>query len=106
VKKYKTRRSYCIENCTNTWHSLWGLKLHTRVKHLLWKIAWNLLPSRDNIGRFVIKTEIDAWVFPFCKGLQETLCHIFLDCDLAIILWRNSHWPLITGGFSSRPIST
>jgi hypothetical protein len=38
-------------------------------------------------------------------GFQEALTHIFLDCDLTRILWRSSSWPLITLGFSARPIS-
>ena len=42
---------------------------------------------------------------PFCKGLVESLSHIFLDCHLARILWRNSLWPLSLLVFSSRPIS-
>ena len=49
---------------------------------------------------------VNVWVFcPFCKGPQETLSHIFLDCDLVKILWRSSLWPLNTAVFSSRPIS-
>jgi hypothetical protein len=63
------------------------------------------LPSRANIGRFVITDEVNAWVCPFCKGPLETLCHIFLECSLARILWKNSSWPLDTVGFSSRPIA-
>ena len=40
-----------------------------------------------------------------CKGPLETLSHIFLDCDLARILWWSSPWPLNTAVFSFRPIS-
>jgi hypothetical protein len=32
----------------------------------------------------------NAWVCPFCNGPLETLNYIFLDCDLARILWRTS----------------
>jgi hypothetical protein len=87
------------------WHALWGLKLQARLKHLLWKIAWNLLPARANIGRFVVSDDANAWVCPFCKGPLETLCHIFLECDLARILWRNSPWFIMSSSFSLRPIS-
>jgi hypothetical protein len=87
------------------WHKLWSLKLQARLKHLLWKIAWDILPSRGNIGCFVASVDVDAWVCPFCKGPQKTLCHIFLECDLARILWRTSSWPLIISGFATRPIS-
>jgi hypothetical protein len=87
------------------WFMLWGLKLQARLKHLLWKIAWDILPSRTNIGRFVSSVDLDSWVCPFCKGPQETLSHLFLECDLARLLWWNSPWPLITSSFVVRPIA-
>ncbi|GLT68112.1 hypothetical protein SLA2020_403710 [Shorea laevis] len=34
----------------SSWQSLWGLKLQARLKHLLWKIAWNILPSEPTLG--------------------------------------------------------
>jgi hypothetical protein len=86
------------------WLSLWGLKIQARLKHLLWKIAWNILPSRDNISRFVVQVAEGAWVCLFCKGPLESLCHIFLECSLATFLWRNSPWPSIINGFSNKPI--
>jgi hypothetical protein len=72
---------------------------------LLWKIAWDILSSRTNIGRFVSSVDLDSWVCPFCKGSQETLIHLFLECDLARLLWWNSPWPLITSSFVARPIA-
>ena len=87
------------------WQTLWGLKMQARLKHLLWKIAWNILPCRANIGRFVISEDDNAWVCPFCNGPLETLNHIFLECDLARILWRTSPWPLLIFSFVARPIS-
>lgn len=64
-----------------------------------------MLPSRANIGRFIISEDMDAWVCPFCKNSLETLSHIFLECDLARILWRSSSWPLFPSAFASRHIS-
>jgi hypothetical protein len=87
------------------WQALWGLKLQARLKHLLCKIARDILPCRANIGRFVVVEDPLAWVCPFCKGPLETLCHIFLDCSFARILWRSDPWPITTSFFSSRPIS-
>jgi hypothetical protein len=55
---------------------LWGLKIQARLKHLLWKVAWDIFPSRANISRFVISIDPNAWVCPFCKGPTETLSHI------------------------------
>jgi hypothetical protein len=86
------------------WFMLWGLKLQAMLKYLLWKIAWNTLPSHTNIGRFVSSVDLDSWVCPFCKGPQETLSHLFFECDLPRMLWWNSPWPLITTSFAARPI--
>ena len=70
----------------------------------MWKIAWNILPFRDKISRFVVQAAEGAWACPFCKGPLESLCHIFLECSLATFLWRNSPWPSIIDGFSYKPI--
>jgi hypothetical protein len=53
----------------------------------------------------VIFEDDNAWVCPFCNGPLETLNHIFLECDLARILWRTSPWPLLISSFADRPIS-
>jgi hypothetical protein len=79
--------------------------MQARLKHLLWKVAWDILPSRANIGRFVVSNEPNAWVCPFCNDSTETLSHIFLECDLATSLWSLSSWPNVLGRFGSRPIS-
>jgi len=54
--------------CPEVWFMLWGLKLQARLKHLLWKIAWDILPSRTNIGRFVSSVDLDSLVCPFCRS--------------------------------------
>ena len=59
------------------WISLWGLKIQARLKHLLWKVAWDILPSRAKIGRFVVSEDLAAWLCPFCKGPLETLTYFF-----------------------------
>lgn len=53
----------------------------------------------------MVSDDLEAWLCVFCKGPLETLSHIFLDCHLAIMLWRCSPWPLSFLAFSSRPIS-
>ena len=31
------------------WRTLWGMKMHKRLKMLLWKIAQNILPTRSRL---------------------------------------------------------
>jgi hypothetical protein len=57
------------------WFKLWGLKLQAKLKHMLWKIALDILSSRANIGRFVSNVDLDSWVCLFSKCSQETLCN-------------------------------
>jgi hypothetical protein len=76
-----------------------------RLKHLLWKMAWNILHVRASIAKFVNSIEQDPWLCPFCKGPQESISHIILECSFAKILWRNSHWPLLTDAFCGQPFA-
>jgi hypothetical protein len=87
------------------WDSLWSLKLQHRLKHLLWKISWNALPTLSNIGRFVSNVPLISWNCPMCKGPSETIEHLMLDCPIAKIIWRNSKWPLDISVFRNQPIS-
>jgi hypothetical protein len=66
-------------------------------------MAWNILPVRASLARFVSSLDLDPWCCPFCKGPQESLSHIMLECSFAKILWRSSPWPLITDAFCERP---
>jgi hypothetical protein len=70
---------------SNAWYSLWGLKLQARLKHLLWKIDWDILPSIAKI-RFMVSDDPEVWFCPFYKGSLETLSHSFLECHLVRIL--------------------
>ncbi|XP_059454885.1 uncharacterized protein LOC132185077 [Corylus avellana] len=90
---------------SEAWLLLWGLKLQARLKHLLWKVAWDILPSRAKISRFVVSDDPAAWVCPFCKGPLETLSHLFLESNLPIALWSSSPWQISTSRFAIRPIS-
>jgi hypothetical protein len=90
---------------TEAWTSLWGLKIQVRLKHLLWKVTWDSLPSRAKISRFVVNVDPTGWLCPFCKGPLETLAHIFLECNLASFLWRSSPWSVPISDFYSRPIA-
>jgi hypothetical protein len=75
------------------------------LKHLLWKVTWDILPSRAKVGRFVVSDDPATWLCPFCKGPLQTLTHNFLECDLARILWRSSLWPISISAYSSLSIS-
>jgi hypothetical protein len=89
--------------CPSDWKLLWSLKIQFRLKHFLWKLAWNILPIRPNIFRFLYQQDPDMLCCPLCQLSVESLQHIFLSCPLSRIMWQNSLWPLHTVSFSYMP---
>ncbi|GLT53776.1 hypothetical protein SLA2020_270260 [Shorea laevis] len=73
------------------WKCLWKLKLQHRLKHLLWKVAWNILPTRMNIFKFKSSASLEDKVCPICNGPSESTQHIFFECILAKAIWRSSN---------------
>jgi hypothetical protein len=59
-----------------------------RLKHFLWKIAWDILPSRANIGQYVVSEVVNAWSCPFCGGPLEVLNGILMLPFVRILLWQ------------------
>jgi hypothetical protein len=58
----------------------------------LWKIAWNILPTKERLGQlFNVNYDISC---PFCKVADDSLHHLFFDCIFARVVWRHSFWPL------------
>jgi len=88
------------------WNCLWSLKLQHRLKHLLWKIVWNSLPVRDNIGKFSHSFDQELWFCPICQGPPESLHHIFLECSFARIIWRNLKLPCDTTAFQDQSMAS
>lgn len=72
-----------------------------RLKHLLWKTAWNILLVRHCFASFIDTIDQADWLCPFCKTAPETISHVFLDCSLARILWRSPPWPFNSEVFSN-----
>ncbi|KAG6641550.1 hypothetical protein CIPAW_09G081400 [Carya illinoinensis] len=75
-----------------SWKKIWKFKIHDRHKFLLWKILWNILPTRERLKRFI--SSIPSTNCHFCDGSEETLLHLFIECPLSRILWSQSNWPL------------
>jgi hypothetical protein len=47
-QKHRFENSGPLSN--SEWKSLWRMKFHERLKLLLWKLAWNSLPTQENLG--------------------------------------------------------
>jgi hypothetical protein len=75
------------------WKKIWTLNLNDRLRLFLWKIAWNILPTRERVSS-VFSTMDSLSQCPLCSSGEDSLSHLFLRCCFARILWRLSPWPL------------
>ncbi|XP_050255022.1 uncharacterized protein LOC126700899 [Quercus robur] len=58
---------------------------------LLWRIAANVLPSKEVIGKF--NENIDRGC-PLCSLTDESSLHLFTVCTIAKAIWFQSQWGL------------
>ena len=73
------------------WKELWKMKIHARLKNLLWKLAWEILPTTSILNRRFALASNECHL---CSKAPETLEHLFLQCDYAAQVWLLAPWPL------------
>jgi hypothetical protein len=78
------------------WKKLWKLKLYDRVKMLLWRIASNVLPTKDNLAKKLGITDTDC---PLCNEANEIVTHLFFECPVARLIWFGSCWSIRSDTF-------
>ena len=68
---------------STNWNTLWKAKISTCHKHFLWKLAWEILPTKGTIAaRFQISDQT-------CMHF-----HLFFKCLQAQSVWLSSSWPI------------
>uniref|UniRef100_A0A2N9GLU6 CCHC-type domain-containing protein n=1 Tax=Fagus sylvatica TaxID=28930 RepID=A0A2N9GLU6_FAGSY len=72
------------------WKSLWKLKIHDRLKLMLWKMAWGMLPTMVALN---VRFRVNSTQCQLCNSGVETLEHLFIECPFARIAWYLSPWP-------------
>uniref|UniRef100_A0A2N9HS98 Reverse transcriptase domain-containing protein n=1 Tax=Fagus sylvatica TaxID=28930 RepID=A0A2N9HS98_FAGSY len=73
------------------WKSLWKLKIHDRLKLMLWKMAWGMLPTMVALN---VRFRVNSTQCQLCNSGVETLEHLFIECPFARIAWYLSPWPI------------
>uniref|UniRef100_A0A2N9IDR3 Reverse transcriptase domain-containing protein n=1 Tax=Fagus sylvatica TaxID=28930 RepID=A0A2N9IDR3_FAGSY len=73
------------------WKSLWKLKIHDRLKLMLWKMAWGMLPTMAALN---VRFRVNSTQCQLCNSGVETLEHLFIECPFARIAWYLSPWPI------------
>jgi hypothetical protein len=82
---------------SNFWKSIWKLNLNDRSRFFIWKIAWNILPTKERLNSVFSSTDIT--VCPLCKSGEDSIHHLFFNCIFARVIWRHSYWPINSTAF-------
>ena len=92
----KSAYSLC-QNLPNTnqnaveWSKIWKLKAHESSKMFLWRIAANVLPTKDLLAERVGNMDT---LCNLCNEEVETCSHLFFKCNVARAIWYGCKWSL------------
>lgn len=76
------------------WAKLWKLNIHERLKFFLWKVAWDILPTRIRLAKQLRGHFTGDISCLLCGTSKESLHHLFFGCSYSHLIWRLSPWPL------------
>lgn len=78
------------------WKALWKIKVQDRFKLLLWKVAWEVIPTKTAVAALVGGTERGSADLSnaLCGEQPETLQHLLLLCPFSRTVWSESPWQL------------
>jgi hypothetical protein len=69
------------------------VNLNDRLKLFLWKIAWDIVPSKSRLNSVFPIPQADL-VCPLYNVEEDFISHLFFRCFFTRISWRLSPWPL------------
>ncbi|XP_058776514.1 uncharacterized protein LOC131650817 [Vicia villosa] len=69
------------------WSSLWNIKAPPRVKHLLWRICRDCLPTRVRLQNHHVPC---TSICPFCELHMEDSWHVFFGCVVTNRCWQSA----------------
>ncbi|XP_024035529.1 uncharacterized protein LOC127899286 [Citrus sinensis] len=69
---------------SNIWQRIWKLKVPAKVKHFIWRVGVNVLPTADNLRRRQVEL---ASICPICNAADESIVHCLVNCSFAKSCW-------------------
>ncbi|GLT27463.1 hypothetical protein SLA2020_024590 [Shorea laevis] len=67
------------------WNAIWFLNVPPKIKHVLWRLIWEILPSRDILLSRGIDVELGCGA---CSTAEESYFHLFFDCEWSKRVWK------------------
>lgn len=74
-----------VNNDPKFWNKVWSLKIPLKVKHFLWRLIRDCLPTKDCLIQK--KVMIDSKC-PVCNLVNETATHVIVTCPVASLCWQ------------------
>jgi ribonuclease HI len=65
------------------------MKIHERVKMLVWRIGMNILPTKENLAQ---RLGLEDKECSLCHEEIESCTHLFFQCNVARAIWFGSMW--------------
>lgn len=77
----------CQEAVSFPWKGIWCVKALKRVVYFVWTAALGKILTHDNLRRrHIVMVE---WCC-MCKKNGESIDHLLLHCDVALVVWCSS----------------
>ncbi len=76
---------------TKEWNSLWNAKICAYLKLMLWKITWDILPTKSTLSSCIPSIEKTCILY---NSEEETVHHLFNQCPHTLSIWLFSTWPM------------
>ena len=73
------------------WSKLWKLKIHERLKILMWQIESNTIPTKQNLE---VRLGSNNSLCPLCNEDVESNANLFFHCQFARAIWFGCCWGL------------
>jgi hypothetical protein len=67
------------------WSSIWRIKAPPKVKHLLWRVCRDCLPTRPRLRNRYVNCPEEC---PLCLSQVEDEFHIFFNCEVVREAWH------------------
>jgi hypothetical protein len=100
TKSTHHRLSSCIPSFPSLlskvcWKALWKLNLNHHLKFFLWKMVWNIIPTKVRISLSIPNSIYDT-TCSLCSYPVDSLSlyHLFFTHPVARIVWQQSFWSL------------
>ncbi|XP_058749172.1 uncharacterized protein LOC131622119 [Vicia villosa] len=84
IKEYGARGFNRVEGA---WTNLWNIKAPPRVKHLIWRICRDCLPTRRRLIQYHVPCPATC---PFCHYQVEDSWHVFFGCSVTNQCWHTT----------------